>query len=576
MKTLKNEDHRDLIAIRNLVLILLMFPGLLFTGGCGSSSSAAPAQPNIIVMVADDLGFADVGFRGSVIDTPGIDRLAAEGIQLNHFYTAPICTPTRAALMTGRDPIRLGLAYGVIQPWHNNGVSPSEHFMPQSFKTAGYQTAMVGKWHIGHAQETYHPNQRGFDHFYGHLNTEVGFYPPFARAGGTDFQKNGVTINDQGYETDLLANEVIRYIEERDESKPFFIYMPFLAPHTPFDAPDDLKEKYADYPIKGPLSRGEADGQNEAALALGMESVRPLYAAVVDGMDQAISQVLDTLDDEGIADNTIVLLFSDNGGFTQWFYGGADNSPLRGGKGETYDGGIRVVSLMRWPDRITGGQVMDQNMTVMDVFPTLAEAAGVTAQNTYTLDGRSMWPAIANGTQMPARDDYIYFLSEIPNYGQVSVTAFDEEWKLVQFIQETQLTTEVTNELYHRINDPYEYEDLSAQYPEKVAEMAEAIRQRRALHPISGVRASIAGPPGWRAPKDWASYMIPLDDLQAEEDFGSALDVPVKIILDMWIGDLGRLMYDCGESYQNTGMCLDGDGVVIDELPDWMQGMIGN
>ena len=174
-------------------------------------------RPNVIVMVADDLGWNDVGYHGGNIDTPSLDKLAEQGVQLNRFYTTPICSPTRAALMTGRDPMRLGIAYGVILPWDNIGVNPAEHFMPQSFQAAGYQTAMVGKWHLGHAQMTYHPNQRGFEHFYGHLHTEVGFYPPFANVGGKDFQENGVSIDDEGYETYLLADEVSRYIRDRDD-----------------------------------------------------------------------------------------------------------------------------------------------------------------------------------------------------------------------------------------------------------------------------------------------------------------------------------------------------------------------
>ena len=162
------------------------------------STSHATEQPNIVIFVADDLGWADVGFRGSRIETPNLDKLAAEGMELNRFYTTPICSPTRAALMTGRDPIRLGVAYSVILPWDSGGVHTSEHFMPQSFKAAGYQTAMMGKWHLGHSQQSFHPNDRGFDHFYGHLHTEVGFYPPFANLGGKDFQRNGKSIDDPG------------------------------------------------------------------------------------------------------------------------------------------------------------------------------------------------------------------------------------------------------------------------------------------------------------------------------------------------------------------------------------------
>jgi arylsulfatase A-like enzyme len=221
----------------SLVLLLLV-----------SSARAAP-HPNVIIFLADDLGWADVGFHGQQhIETPTLDRIAKEGVQLDRFYTTPICSPTRAALMTGRDPIRLGVVYAVILPWSNNGIHPDEHFMPESFQAAGYQTAMVGKWHLGHAQQTYHPNQRGFDHFYGHLHTEVGYFPPFGNQGGKDFQKNGVSIDDQGYETFLLADEASRWIKARDKERPFFLYMPFIAPHTPLEAPEDLKEKYADIP----------------------------------------------------------------------------------------------------------------------------------------------------------------------------------------------------------------------------------------------------------------------------------------------------------------------------------------
>jgi len=293
-----------------------------------------------------------VGFHGGPIDTPSIDRLAKEGMELHRFYTTPICSPTRAAMMTGRDPMRLGVAYAVILPWHNIGIHPDEHFMPESFRAAGYQTAIVGKWHLGHAQQTYHPNQRGFEHFYGHLHTEVGYFPPFSNQGGKDFQRNGVSIDDQGYETFLLADEASRYIRERDQERPFFLYMPFIAPHTPLDAPDDLKAKYANLEDdRKPARSNNTDQTRKIAKLMLIPSARPMYAAVVDAMDQAVGRVLATLDEQGIADDTIVLFFSDNGG-AAYAIGGADNVPLRGGKGETFEGGIRVVASMRWPGKI--------------------------------------------------------------------------------------------------------------------------------------------------------------------------------------------------------------------------------
>ena len=259
-------------------------------------------------MVADDLGWSDVGFHGGEIDTPSLDRLAAEGVELSRFYTTPICSPTRAALMTGRDPMRLGVAYGVIMPWMNIGIHPQEHFMPQSFQAAGYQTAMVGKWHLGHALQAYHPNERGFEHFYGHLHTEVGYFPPFGNQGGKDFQLNGQSIERDGYETFILAEEVSRFIVQRQQDRPFFIYMPFIAPHTPLDAPPDLQRKYAELQdTRLPARSKNTDETRKMHKLMLQPSARPMYAAVVDGMDQAIGQVLDTLDEQGIAENTIVL-----------------------------------------------------------------------------------------------------------------------------------------------------------------------------------------------------------------------------------------------------------------------------
>ena len=216
--------------------------------------------------------------------------------------------------MTGRDPLKLGVAYSVIMPWMNNGIHTDEHFMPESFKLNGYETSMIGKWHLGHSQENFHPNQRGFDHFYGHLHTEVGYFPPFSNQGGIDFQKNGVTINDDGYETFLLAKEATQWIKSRDTQKPFFMYVPFLAPHTPLEAPDNLVKKYKDLKdTRKPTRSMTADRTRDLQSTIA-PSARPLYAAVVDALDQAIGQILLTIKEEGIEEDTIILFSSDNGG----------------------------------------------------------------------------------------------------------------------------------------------------------------------------------------------------------------------------------------------------------------------
>ena len=506
--------------------------------------AAEAERPNVIIFLADDLGWSDVGFHGEdVIETPSLDRLAREGVALDRFYATPICSPTRAALMTGRDPITLGVAYAVIMPWHTIGIHPGERFMPESFRDAGYQTAMVGKWHLGHAQMTYHPNQRGFEHFYGHLHTEVGYFPPFANQGGRDFQRNGETIDDQGYETFLLADEARRWIKARDKEKPFFLYMPFIAPHTPLDAPDDLKEKYADMDDdRKPARSKNTDQSRQLNRLLLQPSARPMYAAVVDGMDQAIGRVLDTLDEEGIARNTLVLFFSDNGG-AAYAMGGADNVPLRGGKGDTFEGGIRVVSIMRWPAELQANTRFESIMSVMDVFPTLAGAAGIETNEHYALQGRNLWPAIRKNERVE-RKDYLYFTSETPIRGHFSFTAFDDEWKLVQEIQQGLLSADVTNYLFRIADDPYEQNNLAAAHPGVVAEMAEAIHLWRQRYPVTGTRSELVPPPGWRAPKDWTTYPIALDALQDEAAPGMPPDFAIRP-LDWQHGEAGRLIYDC-------------------------------
>ena len=515
------------------------------------AAPSAAARPNVIIFLADDLGWADVGFHdGDQIDTPSLDRLAQEGLELSRFYTTPICSPTRAALMTGRDPIRLGVVYAVIMPWSQNGIHPDERFMPESFREAGYQTALVGKWHLGHAQRTYHPNERGFEDFYGHLHTEVGYFPPFRNQGGKDFQRNGVSIDDQGYETFILADEASRWIKARDKEKPFFLYMPFIAPHTPLDAPEDLKAKYKDLPDNREPARSKNTDRSRLMSKLMMRpSARPMYAAVVDAMDQAIGRVLKTLDDEGIAEDTIVFFFSDNGG-AAYALGGADNVPLRGGKGETFEGGIRVVSVMRWPGKIEAGAKMDSIMSVMDVFPTLAEATGVPVNPTFELDGRSLWPAIAEGKKIP-REDYLFFASETPLRGTKMLTAFNDDWKLVQRLEESLLSIEVTNSLFRIKDDPYEYNNLAEDNPDVVADMSEALQRWRSLYPIAGTRSTLVPPPGWRAPKDWAGYPVPLEDLQPSP----AIGMPPKYALpglDWMHGEQGRLIYNC-EPYPLLG-----------------------
>jgi arylsulfatase A-like enzyme len=546
--TLRTRPHP--LEIGPILLLGLLLALLL----ADTAAHAADPRPNIVIILADDLGFADPGHRGSGIETPTIDRLAKEGIELSRFYVAPICSPTRAALMTGRDPLRLGVAYGVLLPWDSGGVHTDERFMPEAFRGAGYQTALFGKWHLGHAQQVFHPNERGFEHFYGHLHTEVGYYPPFGVLGGKDFQQNGRSIEEQGYETFLLADRAVEWIEKRDRDRPFFLYLPFLAPHEPLQAPPELVEKYAHLKDERGPSRSPSDDMSRMARLTGRKSRRPLYAAVVDAMDQAMGRVLAALEREGIADDTIVLFFSDNGATRIFGRGGGDNAPLRGGKAEVYEGGIRVVSMLRWPARVAPNGKLEQMMTVMDVLPTLASAAGIEPGGDKPLDGIDMLPAIVSGSTVE-RSEPVYFASEIPTYGSFSLAVFEDEWKLVQRIEQDPLSVTLTHELFRIRDDPGEYNNLAQQHPDVVQSLARKIAYRRSLYPINGVRGRISAPPGWHPPKDWADYPRPLAELQDSPASSMAPTPTIERLLDYNHGTRGRIIYDCEPISWLGGVC---------------------
>ena len=230
----------------------------------------------------------------------------------------------------------------------------------------------------------------------------------------------------------------------------------------------------------------------------------------------------------------------------------ADNFPLRGGKGDTYEGGIRVIAAMKWKGVIKENSNMDQVMTVMDIFPTLSSAAKVNMNVSKEINGRNMWPAIAENKRIKLQDD-IFFASETPNYGEFHTTVFNEQFKLVQIISSSLLEVNVENKLFNIQDDPNEYNNLAEKYPSLVREMAEKIRKWRALHPISGTRAQLVPPPGWRAPKDWSSYTIPLNQLQDDPSLG--FGTHAHQILDFLLKDHGRIIYDCNENDWERGKC---------------------
>jgi len=442
--------------------LVLMFGSV---GGAAEPAAFAGRAPNVVVILADDLGWNDVGYHGSEIRTPNLDALAAGGVTLGQFHSQPTCTPTRAALMTGKSPQRLGI-YRQFAKNAVSGLPVKELTLADHLKRVGYQTWLVGKWHLGHARQAFHPNARGFDHFYGHVTGGVGYWD-HVHGGGLDWQRNGTTLRETGYSTHLLADEALSLIQNRDQARPFFLYASFNAPHLPNEAPNESLAAYAD--IESPLRR--------------------VHAAMVTELDGAIGRLVGALRQSGELDNTLIWFMSDNGGLNRdaglgfvevsetlqdWFGvplpitvlefirtnaldGGSDNTPLRFGKGSVYEGGVRVPSVVYWPDRLDPHHT-DSMMTVQDVLPTVLAAGGIDIP--ADLDGQNLWPVLTQqDTLNPV--DYV-------TMGQSGAQAYYSwPWKLI--------TDGESYRLYHLESDPLESADLALQHPKRVDDLRQRL-----------------------------------------------------------------------------------------------------
>lgn len=484
-----------------LLAVLILF-------GCGFDSNAdATGPPNIVILLADDLGWNDVGFHGAPIETPNIDSLAREGVELDRFYSQPICTPTRAALLTGRSPLRSGLVFGVARPWDYFGLPTGEHLLSESLQSAGYQTAIVGKWHLGHSHDLHTPNRRGFEQFYGHLLGAIDYYS-HSRAGGLDWQRDGVSLREEGYTTDLIGQEAARIIASRDAEKPLFLYVPFNAPHSPMQAPPELVERYADLSSEPNLkSHEEFIASVAKRLGLPIEVAarildpsgtepRSVFAAMVHSLDLAIGEILRALDDAGIADDTLVLFFSDNGGHISL---GASNVPLRGEKSTVFEGGIRVPAAIRWPKGLEGGRQVTQTISVLDVMPTLAAAAGIELEGDLPLDGVDRWAQI--GGADPVAPGEIFF--GVNGVLGRHVALRYGPWKLVR---EAGFEGEVGRTMLFDVEqDPREEHDRAGADPDRVMDLETRLDRWLALYPPGGAGGVHWPHPGWVPPADYAA-----------------------------------------------------------------------
>jgi arylsulfatase A-like enzyme len=411
----------------------------------------ATEKPNIIHIVADDLGWKDVGFNGATdITTPNLDALAKGGARFTQFYTQSMCTPTRAALMTGRYPFRYGLQTIVIPGPANYGLDTTEYLMPQCLKDAGYTTAIIGKWHLGHADIKYWPRQRGFDYQYGAMIGELDYFT-HSDAGVLDWFRNNKPVREEGYTTQLIGADAIKFIRQQREDKPFYLYLTFNAPHTPYQAPQEYINRFKDI----------------------AEPTRRTYAAMVACLDDEIGKVVTTLDQKGLRDNTLIVFHSDNGGTRNAMFAGqmtdlskpvlpCDNGPYKDGKGSLFEGGNRVVACANWPGKIKP-QTVEGMIHAVDLFPTFAALADASTAKSKPLDGMNVWDSIAKGIPSP-RTEVIYNVE--PFRGAVR----QGDWKL---IWRSLIPTSV--DLYNLASDPYEMTNLAAEYPERVAAMQDRL-----------------------------------------------------------------------------------------------------
>ena len=417
-------------------------------------------RPNVIIIITDDLGWGDVSYNGGPILTPNIDKLAMDGLQMNRFYAAPTCSPTRAALMTGIN----SLENGVIRPFDNPtadryGLPLRYKIMPEYFKEIGYKTALSGKWHLGMFADEYLPSNRGFDSTYGHLGGGIGYFD-HALSGRMDWHRNGEVLYEDGYSTTLIANEAIRIINNLDQSTPLFLYIAFNAPHTPIEA----KKKFID------------------KLSYIQDEKERVYAANIMMLDLEIGNIISAIESKGILEETIIMFFSDNGPVynvdpiaatiaSDVVDSKGNTMGLRGSKGTAYEGGIRVPATIFFKG-ILEKSISNQFVFVDDILPTLLKAVNIKA-NAKNFTGIDRWTDLLTNNVIPPNNSIT---------GNVIVNderaLFNDKWKLYyrHFIYDED--SKKVFELYDILNDPYEKYDLSLKHPEILESMKKTFYEK--------------------------------------------------------------------------------------------------
>ena len=422
---------------------------------CLGNAAEHTTQPNVVFIIADDLGWADVAFHDGNAPTPHLDKLASEGLELTQHYVAPSCSPTRAGFLTGRTWSR----FGITTPTNTRDLPPNTVTLARALGAQGYETCLVGKWHLGSKPE-WGPNHYGFDHSYGSLAGGVTAYSHRYKKGpfSITWHRNEELLDEEGHVTDLLTAEAVKWVRQRSNEKPFFLYVPYTAVHLPINEPNQWVEK-APGTITSDIARH--------------------YAACVMHLDDGVGQILSALEEKGLRENTIVVFTSDNGGSkvtntTQPYPPDdspkgnltASNHPLRGGKGTVYEGGTRVPTLVSWPGRIAPRQDATP-VSIVDWMPTFCHLAGYVPENDGRWDGMDLTPLLLNGASLPERPIY----TPAARWKAISLRLGD--WKLV-------VSGESNRELYNIMSDPSETTDLAEQETQRVDMMMAALQEARA------------------------------------------------------------------------------------------------
>ncbi len=438
--------------IRTVFVALFLFATSLI-----ATTSSFGAPPNVVFFLIDDLGYTDCGFNGGKdIRTPNIDRLAKEGTVLASHYVQPVCSPTRSTLMTGRYVTRTGV-YTIVKPHATWGLPLQERTLANALKEAGYETAITGKWHLGEFDPAYLPTARGFDHQYGHYFGAIDYFD-HTRNGEVDWYRDEKKLDEKGYSTHLVAKEACQRIQEKDKTKPLFLYVPFNGVHGPLQVPESYLQAYPD--LKGN---------------------RQKIAGMLSAVDEAIGQIIETLEKTGQRQNTLIVFSADNGGPTK---SGNNNGPLRDAKGSLYEGGVRGCAFASWPGRIPSGARVDKPVHMIDWYPTIVKIAGGSLEQKLPLDGRDLWPMLTqNG---PSPHEAILSV-QTPTRAALRMG----DWKLIMFEGEAPDDEESTAkgakkggtnakgariELYNLASDLGEQKDLALAEPERTKSMTEKLK----------------------------------------------------------------------------------------------------